>query len=119
MEYRRAIGPHSFRENRRGYRGGAAGVDPLPQRPLLLISAQYFLAPSAQLFLHPVLEPRIALDCQPPLRVPPSAIDLDALSTQQAFASSLAAATGGHNLAMKTHQCSLLLLVFGWHPHHA
>src|SRR5271166_2142417 len=45
-------------------------------------------------------------------------MDLDALSTQQAFASSLTAAAVGHNLAMIADQCSLLLLIFGWHPHH-
>src|ERR1700684_818747 len=114
MEDRRAIGSDSFGQNRRCKRG-----NPLPQSALLLISAQYFVAPTDQLFLHPVLEPRIALDFQPPVIVPPSAIDLDALSTQQAFASSLAAAAVGHNLAMITDQCSPLLLVFGWHRHHA
>src|ERR1700723_2953063 len=114
MEDRRAIGSDSFRQHRRCKRG-----DPLPQRALLLISAQYFVAPTDQLFLHPILEPRIALDFQPPVILPPSAIDLDALSTQQAFASGLAAAAVGHHLGLITDQCSLLLLFFGWHPHHA
>ena len=45
-------------------------------------------------------------------------MDFDALSTQQAFASSLTAAAVGHYLAMIADQCSLLLLIFGWHRHH-
>ena len=48
--------------------------------------------------------------------VPPSAMDFDALSTQQAFASSLTAAAVGHNLAMIADQCSLLLLTLRLAP---
>ena len=58
------------------------------------------------------------MDFEPRITVPPSPADFDALSTQQAFSSSLTAAPVGHNLAMIADQCSLLLLFFGWHPHH-
>jgi hypothetical protein len=74
--------------------------DPLAQPALLLVSAHYFVSPTNQLFLHPVLEPRVVLDFYPPVALPPTAIHFEALRTQQAFTSSLTAAAVGHNLPM-------------------
>src|SRR5215831_17350 len=82
------------------------------------LSAQYFLSPVLQLFLHPVLEPRIALELPQTLTLPPSASNFDALSTQQPFAAGFCSSAILYHLTMIANQGSVLFLLHSRHRDH-